>query len=132
MEGNIQIEVDFLMSTIAGTRTRCNTDYYIFSDFRDVERVEDVEKYVKKLLNAKNIRDLTITFQTSGESYGSIEGTSRIIREFDGQYRIIQWPARNVIDDKTTDKISAKDIRKLYLDCVERFYTRFPEKAETA
>lgn len=127
----IVIEVEFEQKTIAGSGTRCNYSQMIFHDFRDVEQVESVESYVKKLLDCHSIRDLMITFHTEGDYYSSREGYCRIIREWDNKYRVIKWQERNIKSDSSFDKVTKKDIRALYLATVEKLYDRFPD-AESA
>ena len=128
----IVLTVEFQAATIAATDTRCETDKYIFRDFRDVEQVESVEKYVKKLIGCKTIRDLMITFSTEGSYYDTKEGYCRIIREYSDKIRIVKWPERNVVSDSTFDKITTKDIRQLYLATVEKLFDRFPDSVSDA
>lgn len=128
----IVIEAEFIMATVADIDTRCNGAKYVFRDFRDVDRVEDVEKYVKKLLGCKTIRDLTVTFSTEAEDYATMENYCRIIRRWENEYRIIKWQGRNIIGDYTQEKVTTKDIRALYLATVEKLFDRFPDADATA
>lgn len=128
----IVIEVDFQQATIAGTDTQCNFLRHIFHNFRDVETVESVEKWVKKLLGCKTVRDLMITFHTEGDYYSSREGYCRIIREWDDKFRVIKWQSQNIKDDYTVDKVTLKDIRALYLATVEKLMERFPDSVSAA
>ena len=133
MEKCVVLVVEFRAATIAGYDTRCEKEKYFFRDWRDVETVETVEKYVMRLMRSPSVRDLMVTFNVEGEYYSSREGVSRIIRE-DGagyRFRVVRWPARNVIDDSTLEKLGARDVRRLYLETVEKLQERFPD-AETA
>ena len=132
-EKTIVLVVEFEAATVAGDCTRCEYQRHIFRDFRDVETVEGVEKYVMRLMRCASIRELMVTFNTEGDYCTSREGVGRIIRE-DGagyRFRFVRWPARNVIDDATQEKITARDVRRLYLETVEKLQERFPD-AETA
>ena len=129
MEKCVVLVVEFRTATIAGEDTRCETEKYFFRDWRDVETVETVEKYVLRLMRSPSVRDLMVTFNIEGEYYSSREGVSRIIRE-DGagyRFRVVRWPSRNAIDDCTLEKLSARDVRRLYFETIERLQERFPE-----
>ena len=127
MEKTIVLVVEFTTATAAGPDTRCECQKYIFDDWRDVEKVEGVEKYVMRLMRSPSMRDLMVTFNTEGEYYSSREGVGRIIRENYGGFRVVRWPSRNVIDDCTLEKLAARDVRRLYLETVERLQERFPD-----
>ena len=120
------IEVDFQQATIAGTDTKCNYLRHIFTNFRDVETVESVEKWVKKLLGCKTIRDLMITFHTEGDYYSSREGYCRIIREWDDKFRIIKWQAENIRDDYTLEKVSERCTWQRLRNSLTGFRIPFP------
>lgn len=123
----VVLVVEFTTATAAGPDTRCECQKYVFNDWRDVEKVEGVEKYVLRLMRSPSVRDLMVTFNTEGEYYSSREGVGRIIRENCGGFRVVRWPSRNVIDDCTLEKLAARDVRRLYLETVERLQERFPD-----
>lgn len=127
MKKCVVLVVEFTTATAAGPDTRCECQKYIFDNWRDVETVEGVEKYVMRLMRGASFRDLMVTFNTEGEYYSSREGVGRIIRENCGGFRVVRWPSRNVIDDSTLEKLGARDVRRLYLETVERLQERFPD-----
>lgn len=119
----IKLHAEFTMSTFAGYFTYCNASEYIWSDFRDISNVEKAVKYVKTLFAKKGIRDLMLTFTVdNGTTYGI--STARIFHDFkDGQEKIavVRWDNNgNRTSYENVDKLSAKLIKSLYLECADR------------
>lgn len=115
----ITIQVNFTARTVAG-RTECQAEKNIHGSYRDlsdVSRVNSVVEYVKKILSSKTISDKMITFNFG--NHWNMVGTSRIVDDFVCGREIIKW-GHNTTDRWDVEKITAKDIKALYLECVNK------------
>ena len=116
----IKIDTNFTMKTFAGFFTYCNAGENFYRDFRDVDTVEKAVKYVKTILNHKELRDLMITFTYGDDIIYAPHATSRLCYDM-GLYRLIKWDYRgNLISEEKLDKVTTKLIRELYLECADK------------
>lgn len=114
----IEIRVEFKQKTVAGL-AQCTAEKILPAEYaKEKESVKSVVDYVQRILRSE-VTDVVITFLYKKDYHE--EATSRIwyYTPYDSNYFIVKWERWNSID-QMTEKIGARKIRELYLECVER------------
>ena len=118
----IRIEVEAHAKTAIEFNTELKGSKDIFSDYRDIEKVEEVVKYVKGLFADKHFHDVTVSFiYGDGSLYGKT--VSRLFNIVNGgKITALHWYGTvSTADTKIElDKLTTKIIREMYLECADR------------
>lgn len=112
----IEIRVEFRTKTVAGL-TDCKADK-IFPIEIAKDSAKDVVAYVQRIVRSE-ARDVAVTFAYKRGSQ-AVE-TSRIWYYTPELVNIVKWERWNSRDGYTTEKLTAKEIRDLYLECVKKY-----------
>jgi len=115
----IQINVEFRQRTVAGLAD-CRADRSVFADYDDEDTVRDIIAYVQRIIRSE-VMDVSITFSYRNGVH-TVE-TSRIWYSYPSYstFHVVKWERWNSRDEYEYDKIRAKQIRELYLECVARY-----------
>ena len=117
MDG-IRIQCEFEVRTPLGRATGCKVEMTIRRNYTDEETVKGVVAWCKKALKSETIQHPCIDFiMDDGTVYG--KGTSRVYDWF-GQYNMVKWDGHNGTDVCENITVTAKTLRDLYLECVDR------------
>ena len=124
----ITLEADFTTKTFAG-HTRCTAEKNVFSNYRDIEKAGDAIKWVSKVLRTGGNPMVSFTHFN-----GHTVSISRLFTDFtDGKWGFteIHWDDKgNVISKEFHEKLTVKDIRRLYLECADKAVTADEKEAE--
>ena len=119
----IRIEVEATEKTIIDWNTQLKGSMPIYRDFRDVETVEKVVKYVMSLFASKKFHDVSVSFIYDNDSiYGKTTGRLFNICN-GGKVTELHWYGDSSTADTKIEleKLTKKIIKDMYLECVERF-----------
>lgn len=118
----IRIEVEAHAKTAIEFNTELKGSKDIFSDYRDIEKVEEVVKYVKGLFTNKHFHDVSVSFiYDDGSLYGKT--ISRLFNIVNGgKITELHWYGTGSTADTKIelDKLTAKIIREMYLECADK------------
>ena len=115
----ITIETEFDGKTAMGYgHSTFRKDY--FERYRDIETVEEVIKLVSKLFNNKNLSNQMATFEFF--SHDKSVTVCRFSRFYSDTIEFMWWEKNEYYANKVEigTKLSKKEIRKAYLDTVEK------------
>ena len=118
----IKIEVEAHAKTAIEFNTELKGSKYIYSNYRDIEKVEEVVKYVKAIFANKSFHDVSVSFiYDNGTLYGRT--ISRLFNITNGgKVTELHWYSTcSTADTKIElDKLTIKIIRDMYLECADK------------
>ena len=118
----IRIEVEAHTKTIIDFNTEIKGCKWVYNNYRDVETVDEVVKYVKAIFASKSFRDVSVSFiYDDGTLYGRT--ISRLYNlTAGGNVTELHWYGRGSTADTQIelDKLTAKIIRNMYLECADK------------
>lgn len=116
----IEISVEFRQKTVAGMAA-CTASKDVSMDVaRDAETIKAVVEYVQKIIKSE-VRDVAITFIMRKDYTDTATSRLWYYDRYMGQYNIVKWASVNSTDTYEYDKITAKQIKEMYLECVDRY-----------
>ena len=115
----IRIFAEWRQSTWANGFTYCHCSEFVTSDYRDCENVDGTVAYIRKLITAKNTRDMVVTLDLedfNALGYRHAKSVFRFAVEYDG-IKFINFAAGDTEFSPFDGKV--KSVRKVYLDAVD-------------
>lgn len=123
----ITIKAEWVQKTKMG-RTQCSADKTVFRNYRDVEHVEEVVEWVKKLFSNKEYSDQVVDFLYDNDTaYGFTN--NRFIKEWNGTYFNVYFGGYANGIKNHMDKLTKAEIKKAYLDIADKCLDFEEEKA---
>ena len=118
----IKIEVEAHAKTAIEWNTELKGSKDIYRNYRDIEKVEEVVKYVKALFANKTFHDVSVSFiYDNGTTYGKTTGRLFNISN-GGKVTELHWYSLGSTADTKIelDKLTTKIIRDMYLECADK------------
>lgn len=122
----IYYEFEFDTRTPVGF-AHCTTCEMVVKDYRDIANVEKVVDLIKKLFSNKNYRNQCVTLLARTHKKVKHE-VVRLWHNYDKKYDLVIFEGVGSYSILTKDKVDAKLIRELYLNCAD--YTNDLEAEE--
>ena len=113
----IYYECEFDTSTPVGY-AHCTTSDGIYKDYRDISTVEGVIKTIKKLFANDNYHAQCVTFFAKTERKGKHE-VARLWYNYKDHYDLVIFEGVGAYSNLTREKVDAKLIREIYLNCAD-------------
>ena len=113
----ITIKAEWTMKTEFG-HTECTADKTVYGNYRDVESVENVVEWVKKVFNSKKYGAPCVDFlYDNGTAYGVT--VTRYFRDWNGVVNKVVFEGKGEGEKSIMDKLTKKEIKEAYLHTAE-------------
>lgn len=114
----IVIAVEFRQMTVAGKADCVATKAIGAAHVKEPCAIKEAVDYVKKILASDRLDNVVISFTAEKNWHDELK--SRIVRDWpDMPVEVYKWSRPNIRDDFRYETITAREIRKLYLECAD-------------